>query len=75
MEQSWRQQAKLGMESNNENDMLREMLLETKPWVLIVTFIVFILHTVFEFLAFRNNVSFWRNKKTLVGLSAFRRRT
>ena len=50
--------------------MLREMLLETQPWVLVVTFIVSILHTVFEFLAFRNNVSFWSNKKTLVGLSA-----
>ena len=57
MEQSWRQQAKLGMGSDGENDMLREMLLETKPWVLVVTFIVSILHTVFEFLAFRNNVS------------------
>ena len=65
-----RQQAKLGMGSDGENDMLREMLLETKPWVLVVTFIVSVLHTVFEFLAFRNNVSFWRNKKTLVGLSA-----
>ena len=40
--------------------MLREMLLETQPWVLVVTCIVSILHTVFEFLAFRNNVSFWR---------------
>ena len=70
MEQSWRQQAKLGMGSVNENDMLREMLLETKPWVLALTFIVSILHTLFEFLAFRNNVKFWRNKKTLVGLSA-----
>ena len=57
MEQSWRQQAKLGMGSDGENDMLREMLLETQPWVLVVTFIVSILHTVFEFLAFRNNVS------------------
>ena len=52
-----RQQAKLGMGSDGENDMIREMLLETKPWVLALTFIVSILHTVFEFLAFRNNVS------------------
>ena len=52
-----RQQAKLGMGSDGENDMLREMLLETQPWVLALTFIVSILHTVFEFLAFRNNVS------------------
>ena len=57
MEQSWRQQAKLGMGSDGENDMLREMLLETQPWVLVVTFVVSILHTLFEFLAFRNNVS------------------
>ena len=57
MEQSWRQQAKFGMNAEGENDMLREMLLETQPWVLALTFIVSILHTVFEFLAFRNNVS------------------
>ena len=51
-----RQQAKFGMNAEGENDMLREMLLETQPWVLVLTFIVSVLHTVFEFLAFRNNV-------------------
>ncbi|CAM9547853.1 unnamed protein product [Phaeothamnion confervicola] len=50
-------------------DKLREMLAETSPWLLIVTFAVTLLHNVFDILAFKNDVSFWKNKRSLEGLS------
>uniref|UniRef100_A0A915IZU1 Uncharacterized protein n=1 Tax=Romanomermis culicivorax TaxID=13658 RepID=A0A915IZU1_ROMCU len=34
-----------------------------------LTIVVSILHTIFEFLAFKNDIQFWRNKKSLEGLS------
>ncbi|EPB69900.1 cleft lip and palate transmembrane protein 1 [Ancylostoma ceylanicum] len=34
-----------------------------------VTVIVSLLHTIFEFLAFKNDIQFWRSRKDLVGLS------
>ena len=43
MEQQWAQQKELGMASDGENDMIREMLLETQPWLLAVTMLVSVL--------------------------------
>merc|ERR1712091_412380 len=70
MEQQWATQRQMGLAAEGESDVIREMLLETNPLLLAVTMLVSVLHMVFEFLAFRNNVKFWRNKKTLEGLSA-----
>ncbi|KAJ1461646.1 cleft lip and palate transmembrane protein 1-domain-containing protein [Pelagophyceae sp. CCMP2097] len=70
LSEQWRSQAKLGLQSEGESDIIREMLAETQPWLLALTAIISVLHMVFEGLAFRNNVKFWRNKKTLEGLSA-----
>jgi hypothetical protein len=55
--------------TGGEMDEIKRMLLETNPILLVTTFIVTILHTVFEFLAFSNDVSHWRKKKELVGVS------
>ncbi len=49
--------------------MLRNMLLETNPYLLVVTAIVSFLHTVFDILAFKNDISFFKNKKSMEGLS------
>ena len=49
--------------------MLRNMLLETNPYLLVVTAIVSLLHTVFDILAFKNDISFFKNKKSMEGLS------
>lgn len=45
------------------------MLLETNPYLLGVTFIVSLLHTLFDFLAFKNDVAYWRRKKSMKGMS------
>ena len=70
MEQQWAGQRAMGLQSDGESDVLREMLADTQPWLLAVTCLVSMLHMIFEGLAFKNNVKFWRNKKTLEGLSA-----
>ncbi|BGP40329.1 hypothetical protein JCM10449v2_004290 [Rhodotorula kratochvilovae] len=50
-------------------DELKRILIETNPLLLITTVVVSILHMLFEFLAFAGDVSHWRNKKELVGVS------
>ncbi|KAF7380979.1 hypothetical protein HZH68_015854 [Vespula germanica] len=56
-------------EDDTDQDTLKETLLETNPYLLGLTIIVSILHSVFEFLAFKNDIQFWNNRKSLEGLS------
>ena len=37
-----------------------------------ITMVVSLLHTVFDMLAFRNDIGFWNNNKSMEGLSARR---
>lgn len=58
------------MESNDEDqDSLKQTFLETSPYLLAITIVVSLVHSVFEFLAFKNDIQFWRNRKSLEGLS------
>ncbi|KDQ17339.1 hypothetical protein BOTBODRAFT_105998, partial [Botryobasidium botryosum FD-172 SS1] len=66
MEQTAETQGTAGMA---ELDELKRMLSETKPWLLITTAVVSTLHMVFEFLAFTSDVSHWRKKEEMVGVS------
>ena len=52
-----------------EMDKLKEILLDSNPYLLAVTMVVSLLHTVFEFLAFKNDISHWRQKKDTIGVS------
>ncbi|XP_062502991.1 putative lipid scramblase CLPTM1 [Corticium candelabrum] len=52
-----------------DEDSLKQALIETNPYLLGLTIIVSLLHTVFEFLAFKNDVQFWKSRKSLEGLS------
>mmetsp|Transcript_4432 Transcript_4432/g.5765 ORF Transcript_4432/g.5765 Transcript_4432/m.5765 type:complete len:146 (+) Transcript_4432:851-1288(+) len=56
-----------GMDSNL-NEMKR-MYLETNIILLTVTGIVSLLHTLFEMLAFKNDISFWKEKDSMEGIS------
>ena len=51
------------------DDTLRTILLNNPPFLLVLTFIVSILHFVFDMLSFRSEMSYWRKKKTFIGLS------
>lgn len=50
-------------------DELKRMWIETDPILLGVTTIVSLLHSVFEVLAFRNDVAFWNSKESMEGIS------
>ncbi|KDN53347.1 CLPTM1-domain-containing protein [Tilletiaria anomala UBC 951] len=65
---SFEKQGASGM-AGSEIDMIKTTLLETNPWFLALTVIVSIFHSLFEFLAFSSEVSHWRNKKNLAGVS------
>lgn len=45
------------------------MWLETDPWLLGLTCLVTVLHTVFELLAFKSDISFWKGKDSMEGIS------
>ncbi|RDL35244.1 Uncharacterized protein BP5553_07175 [Venustampulla echinocandica] len=53
----------------SEFEMIKEVLLDTNPWLLGTTVIVSIFHMLFEMLAFKSDISHYRNKKNNVGIS------
>lgn len=60
----------LGTEDSREE--MKRMILETNFYLLITTMTVSTLHMVFEFLAFKNDVTFWKTReknKNTEGLS------
>ena len=50
-------------------DEIKRIFVETDPTLLAVTGIVSVLHTIFEFLAFKNDISFWSQKDSMEGIS------
>ncbi|PNF24787.1 Cleft lip and palate transmembrane protein 1-like protein [Cryptotermes secundus] len=51
-------------------DEMKGIFAETNLYLLCVTVSVAALHLLFDFLAFKNDVSFWRRRRNLVGLSS-----
>ena len=49
-------------EEDQDQDSVKEAFLETNVYLLALTFIVSIVHSVFEFLAFKNDIQFWNKK-------------
>ena len=68
MEEQWKTQDKLSGNAD-ETDMLRTILLDTNPYLLAITFVVTILHTIFDVLAFKNDISFFKGNRSMEGLS------
>lgn len=58
-----------GEVNDEEQDALKETLLDTNPYLLGITVVVSIVHSVFELLAFKNDIQFWNNRNSLEGLS------
>jgi len=52
-----------------EFEMIKEVLLDTNIYLLSTTIIVSIFHMIFEMLAFKSDISHYRNKKNNVGIS------
>ncbi|XP_006817546.2 putative lipid scramblase CLPTM1, partial [Saccoglossus kowalevskii] len=56
-------------DDDEDQDSLKKAFLETNHYLLGLTIIVSIVHSIFEFLAFKNDIQFWKNRESLVGLS------
>ena len=56
-------------ENDQDQDSVKEAFLETNIYLLVCTFVISIVHSVFEFLAFKNDIQFWKDRKTTEGLS------
>ena len=56
-------------EEDQDQDSVKEAFLETNIYLLVCTFVISIVHSVFEFLAFKNDIQFWKDRKTTEGLS------
>ncbi|EGD79075.1 Clptm1 protein [Salpingoeca rosetta] len=69
MQESLQHQRTLGTAAEAEQEMMKKMLLETNPYYLGLTMTVSLLHTVFDWMAFKNDIQFWRNRKSMEGLS------
>ncbi|ORY05131.1 cleft lip and palate transmembrane 1 [Basidiobolus meristosporus CBS 931.73] len=55
--------------SEKEIDNLRQMFFEVNPTLLAVTMMASMLHLLFDFLAFKSDISHWRAKQTMEGIS------
>ncbi|KAL8750893.1 MAG: hypothetical protein Q9184_006256 [Pyrenodesmia sp. 2 TL-2023] len=53
----------------SEFEVFKKILIDTNIYLLATTAIVTILHMIFEGLAFKSDISHWRNKKDNVGIS------
>lgn len=53
----------------SEIEMIKEVILDTNVYLLATTVIVSIFHMIFEMLAFKSDISHYRNKKNNVGIS------
>lgn len=56
-------------EAEGDKDAMKQMFLDTEPWLLALTVLVSLSHTVFEMLAFKNDIQFWKTRDNLKGLS------
>uniref|UniRef100_A0A5K3EZ59 Cleft lip and palate transmembrane protein 1 n=1 Tax=Mesocestoides corti TaxID=53468 RepID=A0A5K3EZ59_MESCO len=54
---------------DEDQDNMKKTFLETNPYLLAITIIVSIIHSVFEMLAFKNDIQFWRSRESFEGLS------
>lgn len=68
LSQSIESQKELGFEQSDIDD-LRRLIADTNVTLLGITVLASALHLLFEFLTFKNEVSFWKNNTDLTGLS------
>ncbi|XP_953621.1 uncharacterized protein TA16615 [Theileria annulata] len=59
----------LGIDNTKELDTIKKMLLNTSPYYLVFSFVFILLHSIFSMFAFKNDIQFWINNKSMEGLS------
>jgi Cleft lip and palate transmembrane protein 1 (CLPTM1) len=68
-DESFKMQTEVMGADKSESDTVKRMFLDTNPYLLGITVLVSLLHSVFDFLAFKNDISFWKDKKNMEGMS------
>lgn len=63
-----RPMASLGFSARDLDDV-KGIFSDTSLYFLFVTFLVAALHMLFDFLAFKNDIAFWRGRRSMTGLS------
>eukprot|EP00941_MAST-03F_sp_MAST-3F-sp1_P002373 g2373.t1 len=71
MRENWKRQTESGLTTRHDFDEMKRMLKETNPWLLGLTGTVTVVHMLFDCLAFKNEVQFWRKAKSMRGLSLY----
>ncbi|OII74868.1 uncharacterized protein cubi_03000 [Cryptosporidium ubiquitum] len=70
MMDTWELQSRYGLgQSQKDIMMIKRILVETNKYYLIFSLIFFILHSSFQMLAFKNDISFWSKNESMYGLS------
>ncbi|KMZ57665.1 putative Cleft lip and palate transmembrane protein [Zostera marina] len=70
IDQSFQMQRSYGSMIEGEADELKRVFLEGNPYLLVITMVVSMFHSLFDFLAFKNDIQFWNKNKSMEGLSA-----
>ncbi|CAA0833977.1 Transmembrane CLPTM1 family protein [Striga hermonthica] len=70
IDQSFQIHRNYGSMLEGEADELKRVFLEGNPYLLAITMVVSVLHSLFDFLAFKNDIQFWNKNKSMEGLSA-----
>ncbi|KAL3688246.1 hypothetical protein R1sor_014555 [Riccia sorocarpa] len=70
IDQSFAIHRSYGSMIEGEADELKRVFVEGNPVLLGITMAVSILHSAFDFLAFKNDIQFWNKNKSMEGLSA-----
>mmetsp|Transcript_22630 Transcript_22630/g.90701 ORF Transcript_22630/g.90701 Transcript_22630/m.90701 type:complete len:353 (+) Transcript_22630:1273-2331(+) len=55
--------------SDDEIEQVKRTLIETNPWLLGLTTVVSLAHTVLDMLAFKSDITHWRSVKSMEGVS------
>ncbi|KAH7650471.1 cleft lip and palate family protein [Cryptosporidium bovis] len=70
MMDTWELQSRYGFgQSQKDIMMIKRILVEANKYYLIFSLVFFILHSSFQMLAFKNDISFWSNNDSMYGLS------
>ncbi|XP_062501860.1 lipid scramblase CLPTM1L-like [Corticium candelabrum] len=69
MQNSLSMMSRLGF-TENDIDQVKGIFVDTNLYFLALTFLVSAFHILFDFLAFKNDISYWRERKSMVGLSS-----
>ncbi|XP_063041660.1 lipid scramblase CLPTM1L [Engraulis encrasicolus] len=56
--------------TEKDTDEIKSIFVDTNLYFLGLTFFVATFHLLFDFLAFKNDISFWKKKKSMVGMSS-----